>query len=213
MKMMENWAVPDADRYTVRKMFGGACIQGGHLDKAMEYVKQRRVAVDGGAHIGTWTRKMSKWFERVISFEPSPESFECLKFNVHDRPNVELRHQALGKEPGRVGMTLKGHDKAIASGNTMAMFVTEGDEVERVTLDSLSLDVLDFLKLDVEGSEVDAMMGAKETLLRCKPVVLFEDKEHWSRYGYGSKAPQELLSMLGASFYCVIGCDQIWGWQ
>ena len=210
---METWAVPDADNYTIGKLHGSDNYQRKHLDTAMNYVKQRRLAVDGGAHIGTWSRKMSKWFDRVISFEPSAESFECLIYNMNDRTNIDLRNQALGKEPGRVRMTLEGYDKAIANGNTMAMFVVEGDDVDRITLDSLELDDLDFLKLDVEGSEVDAMLGAKETLLRCKPVVLFEDKDHFSRYGYGKEAPRDLLKSLGAAWLFTVGCDQIWGWK
>jgi FkbM family methyltransferase len=213
MKIMESWAVPAADNYTIAKMHGGDVLQRKHLDRAMSFVEKRRLAVDGGAHVGTWTRKMSKWFERVISFEPSAESFECLVYNVKDRDNIDLRNQALGNGPGRVRMTLEGFDKAIESGNTMAMFVAEGDEVERISLDSLELDCVDFLKLDVEGSEMNAMLGAEETLKRCKPVVLFEDKDHGRRYGYGREAPSELLMSLGAVWLDTAGCDQIWGWK
>jgi len=213
MKIIDTWALPDADNYLIQKLFGGACYQQSHLDQAMKYVKLHRLAIDGGAHIGTWTRQMSRWFDRVISFEPSLESFECLTHNLSGRENVELRHQALGGTHDRVRMTLDGYDKAIRNGNTMAMFVAEGDEVERITIDSLELTDLDFLKLDVEGSEVDALLGAKETLLRCKPVVLFEDKDHFGRYGYGKEAPSNLLKSLGATWLFTVGCDQIWGWK
>lgn len=213
MKIIDTWAVPDADNYVMQKLHGDDCYQRKHLDRAMKYVKLHRLAIDGGAHIGTWTRQMCKWFDRVISFEPSSDTFKCLEHNIQDRGNVELRHQALGSVHGRVKMTLDGYDKAIRNGNTMAMFVTDGDEVERITIDSLGVTDLDFLKLDVEGSEPDALMGAIETLLRCKPVVLFEDKNHWFRYGYGRTAPGDFLTKLGASFLYVVGCDQIWGWQ
>ena len=213
MKIIDAWALPDADNYLIQKLFGGACYQRDHLDLAMKYVNLHRLAVDGGAHIGTWTRQLSKWFDRVISFEPSMESFECLAYNVNGQHNIDLRNQALGKEPGRVRMTMEGYDHAIKNGNTMAMFVAEGDDVDRIMLDSLNLDDLDFLKLDVEGSEVDALLGAKETLLRCKPVVLFEDKDHFGRYGYGKEAPSNLLKSLGATWLFTAGCDQIWGWQ
>jgi hypothetical protein len=43
-----------------------------------------------------------------------------------------------------------------------------------MTLDSLDLARVDFIKIDIEGMEMEALMGAKETLEKCKPVVLVE---------------------------------------
>ena len=40
-----------------------------------------------------------------------------------------------------------------------------------VTVDSLSLDNVSFIKFDVEGSESEAIEGARETILKCRPVM------------------------------------------
>ena len=43
-----------------------------------------------------------------------------------------------------------------------------------ITIDSLNLKRLDFMKIDVEGMEVEALKGAKETLARCLPQLVIE---------------------------------------
>lgn len=215
MKIINGIAFPDSDRFMASEITEEGTYQKPHFDAAMKYVKTRNVAVDGGAHIGAWTRSMSKLFKRVISFEPSGDTFECLAYNMKafKCKNVDIRRAALGQHQGRVRMTLDGFEKAIAAGNTGARFVAAGDEVDVITLDSRQLDDLNFLKLDIEGSEVDALMGAKETLLRCQPIILFEDKNFWKRYGYSRRAPHEFLSSLGATHCERAGMDEIWGWK
>ena len=79
-------------------------------------------------------------------------------------------------------------------------------------LDHLALVDVDFIKIDVEGYEPFALRGAKNTLVRCRPVVLFEDKWHWKRYGLPAKAPHDFLLSLGAREIDRVGKDAIWGW-
>jgi FkbM family methyltransferase len=68
------------------------------------------------------------------------------------------------------------------------------------------------LKMDIEGSEVEALQGAVQTLTRCRPVVLFESKNEWRRRGFPEDAPHEILSSLGAVKFDKVGIDEIWGW-
>jgi FkbM family methyltransferase len=47
-------------------------------------------------------------------------------------------------------------------------------EVPMTTIDALSLQRLDFFKLDIEGMEIEALEGARETIVRCRPVLHIE---------------------------------------
>ena len=56
--------------------------------------------------------------------------------------------------------------------------VDEGDgfhTVRLVALDTLQFDKLDFMKVDIEGMEEKALRGAKESIIRCKPVLYVEN--------------------------------------
>lgn len=215
MKIVNGWAFPDADSFMASHIGKDGKYQYSHLEGAMKHVKNFGGAVDGGAHVGTWSRILSEKFASVLAFEPSADTKECLEKNMRTFKceNVNIVHAALGDKPGRVRMTLEGFDRAIELKNTGARFTRPGDDVDVVMLDSLKLDALDFIKLDIEGSEPAALRGAIETLKRCKPVVLFEDKGLCFRhFGEPKTACADLLKSIGMTFIEKIGCDQIWGW-
>jgi FkbM family methyltransferase len=50
------------------------------------------------------------------------------------------------------------------------------EEVDLITIDSLNLPSVGLIKLDIQGSELIALKGAAETIQRCRPVVLIEEK-------------------------------------
>lgn len=211
MRLERGWAFPDADVFMAKEMGDDGTYQAPHLAKALEYITDWSLAVDGGAHIGTWTRLMADCFAQVIAVEPSPDTFEALTANMRTFgcTNVDLRPVALGASPGTISLHLD--PKQAARKNTGARYVRDGGTIPRETLDSWALPTLGFLKLDVEGSEPYVLMGARETLARCRPIVLFENKRFWTRYGLQADAPQYLLTIAGYQRRAVVGADEIWG--
>lgn len=192
-----SWALPEADTY-----FGPMLerdprgFQIDHLDAALRHCTQFRTAVDGGAHVGTWSAAMGKRFARVLAFEPAHDTFVCLSENLHDVANVDLYCVALGavRCSGRV------MDDPTRPGNTGArhLNVAAPGETEILPLDGFELPDLDFLKLDVEGYELHALQGAAETLQRCAPVVLIECKRFKPpRFGVDEEAAGTWLKGAG----------------
>jgi FkbM family methyltransferase len=212
VKLVKGWALPDFDEFWKEILPDDGRYQYANLMAAVGQCRQRRTVIDGGAHIGTWSKVFAQQFDRVIAFEPSPDTYACLLHNVKAE-NVEFRNQAIGKKPGMVRMTLAGFEGTKRAGNSGSRYSVEGGDIERVTVDSLELDDLDLLKMDIEGGEVHALMGAKKTLARCRPVVLFENKWEWKRHGFGEFAPHELLTSLGAVKLDHVGIDEVWGWR
>ncbi len=160
-----------------------------HLEEALKHVTDWSVAVDGGAHVGSWSKFLAGRFSSVVSYELAPDTFYCLKKNMQDLKNVQVIHAALGHEPGRVGVAGAGH--------TLGRCVGEGDSVERVTLDDQKLPSLGFLKLDLEGYEYYGLKGAEKTIRKFMPVILVEEKGHDSRFGISPRAATEFLKSLG----------------
>ena len=205
-------AFPDADEFMVQELSPKGMYQESHLEAALGYVTQFGTAIDGGAHVGTWSRVMSQRFHHVLAFEPSLDTYECLQWNLQQAgvTNVECLNMALGSRRGQVSMVLDVPNTARR--NTGARFaIAEGPTLQE-SIDSFALQDLGFLKLDVEGSEPSALEGARETLKRCHPVVLFENKKLWTRhYGLPKDAVAQILQSHGYVFRERVGCDEIWG--
>lgn len=210
MKQVSGWAYPDADVHMASAMLADGTYQGAHLKKALSYVTDWTCALDAGAHVGTWTRMLSRRFARVLAFEPSSDTFEALDANVRafGLDNVDLYRAALGAEAGTVSMALD--PKELARQNTGGRYVQDGGEIPRITIDYLNLRSLGFLKLDVEGSEPLVLQGARLTLERCRPIVLYEDKAHWSRYGLPGDAVETILRKAHYGPIARAGRDAIW---
>lgn len=169
----------------------GAGVQRRLFDIVNSRCFTHRVAVDAGAHIGTWTVQMVKRFKQVVAFEPVEENRFALLNNVR-APNLRVYSNALGAVRGQCGMTLP------PGGNSGCWQVADGDTHEVLPLDAFGLCDVDLIKLDVEGAEAIVLAGAINTLTRDKPVVFFEDNGLGRRlYGDAWVDPRNVLTPLG----------------
>lgn len=181
-----------------------------HLNAALEFVHRKRTAIDIGAHYGSWSRYLSREFRRVYSFEPMPETIACCEKNLAGFRNVVLERAAVGDRTGSVSV---GVGKMYSHPGMETIVSFEGD-TKMVSIDSLNLSNVDFIKIDVEGFELGVLKGARNTLLRDKPVVLFEENvrgplEHNIENGECGK----FLVSLGATKLAVRNKDFIYGWK
>ena len=134
---------------------------------AQQHITEWGVALDCGAHIGECTQQYALRFQQVIAVEPNPSWHTCWHLNCDDLPNVELHTTALGHREGRMR-----RDTATAQ----VLEVDDGGEMQMHTLDSWQLTELDFIKIDVDGSEARLLEGACETIRRLQPVIQIEIK-------------------------------------
>jgi len=212
MQFVGEWRLPDSDNYFGRK-YGEklGLYQHKALRIALSCVVDRRTAVDAGGHIGTSAKLFSSYFERVISFEPAHDTFECLAANMaaFECNNVECRNQALSASPGRA--SLVAHERQ--PGNVGARSLSKGDDFDVIPLDELKLSDLGFLKIDAEGAEPLVLQGGENSIRSYRPVIIFENKGLWSRFGQSENAPQDLLKVWGASRIHQFADDEVWGWH
>lgn len=149
-----------------------------------------RLAFDVGGNIGETARMLATRFDRVVSFEPADESYEHLaRLGV---PNVEGVQVAVSSHDGALTLAVQEHP--IKSGQLTS--ATENDTswggwgrildsrtVICRTLDDLAAKhgVPDFVKVDVEGHEVEVVKGGLKTLTEHRPDLYIE--VHLDRLG------------------------------
>ena len=194
------------------------------LEEALSYVTDWSVAIDGGANVGFWAQKMAEKFEDVYAFEIDKDTFQCMKENC---PTVHARNYGLSNKIGKKVLadgwsnkSMGTHLEASVGNNNLigrAKSARRHDRVEipTITVDSLNLPSLGFMKLDVEGHEAQVIEGAKETLLKYKPIVMIEYKPLLNTR-YGTADPAQRLEELGATFIDKIGKNEvewIFGWK
>ena len=156
--------------------------------------------LDIGANVGQHTLFMSKRVSTVLAFEPGLEAASQLESNLrlNGIQNVKLARIALGKETGiaELGSGFAGNNGSRSlnwsldtSKNTVVP-IRSGDDV----LPEYGISKVDIIKMDVEGHEKEVLVGIAHTLLKDRPVMLFELVGEAVKGGFHSEA--ELRSHL-----------------
>ncbi len=149
------------------------------------------VAIDCGANIGVlsieWARFMTEW-GRVISFEAQAKLFYALAGNIvlNNCLNIDAFHAALGNKIGTMAIPEPNYlipssygslDLEERSNNMdigQKIDYNKTTNVDLKTIDSLTLERVDFIKIDVEGMEEVVLEGSKITLEKFKPILFIE---------------------------------------
>lgn len=156
------------------------------------------IAIDGGAHVGSWTVVLAEYFAEVYAFEPCRESYEMLVDNILTETNpasvVIARQQALVDKPCRVDVVRPRPKRKTLTARQISL---DGTEVEGVTIDGLDLPGCDLIKLDLEGAEGLAIAGAMETIRKYRPFLVLEFNGLASQFGHSEAGIVKLLHSLG----------------
>lgn len=206
MKKADGWMWPDHERHLIEWMMepknrmmlnGRPAYQGRKQELLLKHCpsEQRRMFVDVGSHVGTWSWNFSHWFKQIEAFEPVADHRECFLLNVAV-PNVTLHPFALGERPGHVAIRVDPF-------STGGSFVQGKGDVEMRTLDSFNFVDVDCIKLDNEGFEEFALRGALDTIARCRPTICVEQKRDFPvKFGLKPMGAVKLLIGVG---YKVVG--------
>ena len=175
---------------------------------AADIITDWSVAIDGGAHVGTWSDVLAERFQRVIAFEPTEETFGYLTENMAPNANVECRNEALMDSIARVDV----HQPRPKRTTLTARFVrkNKAGDVRCVTIDSLGLTSCGLIKLDLEGAEALALAGASKTIKRCKPVLVIEIGGLLKRFGVDPEAIHKKVLKYGYRETFRSGVDRIY---
>jgi FkbM family methyltransferase len=155
-------------------------------------INKDSICIDAGANLGFHTIQFGKLAKRVYAFEPQPLVYNQLCANVLFNgldDIIEPHRLALGDKDdikqmwkienedfgnGLYNWGGRGIEHEYATHNNTEE-IRKFDQVKTITLDSLNLQECDLLKIDIQGYEYYAFLGAENLLATYKPIIFLEN--------------------------------------
>lgn len=172
---------------------------------AEQYLHENSIILDIGANIGTWSIPLAIKNRKIYSFEPYNSSFYALCGNIFinkKETSIYPYHTALTNDATKhTSMILP---ESVNKGGCKLITTNSASLEQRYnlsTLDTFQFEKVDFIKLDVEGHELNVLKGGVDTILRCKPVIFFEcwaiNSHHWGGIPNTYTELMEYITSLG----------------
>lgn len=148
--------------------------------------------LDIGANVGMFSMSIANSLENVSihAFEPVPTNFSVLKTNLkvnNLETKIAANNLAVGSTCSTINMSLEGQLSHVLKTENI-------DTSAKIGVNSVSIDYycetnkitdVKLIKCDVEGFELEVLIGAKKILELQKPSLIIEIEDKWtSRYGY-----------------------------
>ena len=177
--------------------------------------------IDGGCNIGRHVIKFIFLCKKygvtkysIFAVEPFPSNIKVLKKNLKEIKHF-LIDKALGKEKARIKFFFE--DEADISGRPSAInhyYLKNSIDVEQTTIDALLEDYdikkIDFLKLDIEGCEYNALLGAEKTLSKgLIDYIQLEYNQTWIKGGGTIEKILELAQRYSYKLYRIRKNDML----
>jgi len=175
------------------RMCIGYFFHGGHPHEAgtehffYKYCKPGFSVMDIGANVGYYTRLASKLVGdggKVLGFEPLPKAYNLLLKNTCDLDNTKIYKCGLSSSEGDTNFYIR------EAGDTSSLLVANSNEKVQEIIVSIKkadsfineMEKVDFVKIDVEGYELEVLLGMTAIISKYRPIIIFE-----YLIGYGKK--------------------------
>jgi FkbM family methyltransferase len=169
------------DRYIGRAIERYGEWSGLEMDLFRQVCAPGHIVIEVGANIGTHTVGLARLVGRggrVLAFEPQRLVFQtlCANMALNSLANVDCFRSAVGAQEGFLRVPEVDPDRAANFGGVSLLGAYGNSEVPCETLDRrLTLPRLDFIKIDVEGMEIDVLRGGCRLLEKFKPMLYVEN--------------------------------------
>ena len=186
MKKINDWYVPDGDQYSREKMIESRLeLYKVQTDWLKKHIRYTNLYIDIGANFGHTIIPFKNWFKKIVGFEITPANFQCLIENTRKSPNVVCYNLGLSNQHTMVNVL---EYKTAGSVNTIqsTRLITDSSKnrspmvVQRpvTTLDLMfPTEIASFIKIDVEGHEVEVIKGGRELISRSQGVLYIETSD------------------------------------
>ena len=187
------------------------------LDLAKQYVEENTIVLDVGSNFGQLTYEFSKLKKNVLvySFEAQEFIFKLLKKNINiNKCNAKCFYNLVGNETKtlKIKTTSLGKNDTWGSNN---IITTDDDKnfnyIKAIKIDDLNIkEKISFMKIDVQGMDLEVLKGAKQTILKNKMPIIFEYEEVYKNvYGYKFKDFENFIDEINYKIQLKSGSDYL----
>jgi FkbM family methyltransferase len=177
-----SWLSRDSQHFLVRGLKARYLTQRIEFRLIRQHVRSTDTVCDIGANKGSFVFWLSRWCRkgRVVAFEPQPQFAQLLGRLTRDfkLDNVTVEQKAVFSKPGQADLFVpKGH----SPGASLVSKTVGASDFETISVPMLRLDDyfdqhqrITFMKVDVEGAELEVFKGAERILRELSPLLIFE---------------------------------------
>ena len=191
MIKIRDYYIPETDNHFIEYLKYNEHYQEAQRNRAISFVEDWEFAIDIGANIGLWSKDLSKYFDKLICFEPNSFCHDFLKKNINLEKS-EIHDCALGEKDENKNLFIHPHNSGASSLVNRTKLATKQDKspvygqfpkgtpvikTHLKKLDSFEYKKIDFIKIDVQGFELSVLKGAINTLQNTRPILCIEEDD------------------------------------
>jgi len=150
------------------------------IGQTTPYLNKFKNTLDIGAATGMYASHFAKHSKSVICFEAVTPVYEQLEKIKQSNANVITHNIAVSNHVGTNDFYVD--DKRLSNSSFQNLVDGQKITVDTVTIDSLQLVDVGFIKVDVEGVELDVLVGANDTIEEYKPTCMVEVYDKFNKY-------------------------------
>jgi len=200
----------------------------GVIQRLSTILKPGSIVFDIGANVGLYSIALGLQLKKLSgdsklwAFEPVKSNFDYLVHQVkinHLTNIVEPVNIALGNQEGEIQLHVVGKHNLATTGN--AVWVKESMNngalpncLSTITkldafVQSYKIKTCNLIKIDIEGAELEFLLGGMNFINSCKPIIYGEFNQYWVReFGYSFIDVAELVKPWGYKLYQQKGCNK-----
>jgi FkbM family methyltransferase len=184
------------------------------VELAAKFIKPGTTVLDVGANFGQMSNLFANMVGKngkVYSFEADDFVYEILNKNIAVNHNSEIVNPVFGAVYKKAGEVVYFPEQDFAEFDSYGSYGIDfskknGREVKTVSVDSLNIQTpISFMKIDIQGGDLEAMMGAVKTIEKNRMPILFEYEYHFEeRLGMNFQQYVDFVLSIGYRFDRVI---------
>lgn len=142
----------------------------------LSLVPKKEVCIQAGGNFGYFPIKLAEHFNKVYTWEPAEDNWQCMLKNIKELSKHEDKIVMFKEGLGAKATRAKVLKQTPGNAGALQIAYSESGDIPVSCVDDLRLKTCDLIWLDIEGFEQEALVGAKKTIKKYKPVLVIENK-------------------------------------